>query len=51
MMSRTSALSFGLVALAVALSVVPPAFNVEVQQSVRQPLSVFCSRGTSWVGC
>ena len=28
-----------------------PAFNVEVQQSVRQPLSVFCSRGTSWVGC
>jgi uncharacterized protein (UPF0332 family) len=28
-----------------------PAFNVEVQQSVRQPLTVFCSRGTSWVGC
>lgn len=28
-----------------------PAFKLEVQQSVRQPLSVFCSRGTSWVGC
>jgi hypothetical protein len=26
------------------------AFNVEVQRSVRQPLTVFCSRGALWVG-